>query len=368
MTLTHLLRKAAGHHALAISHLVLEETDFTVPTNNSPTLKQLREQIEKLEAGLKVEISKLETEVKAEIGKLETDVKTLGKELEDNTATERAVTSKPFKWLLGVVAAFLVGTVGFFYTQLLPDRIEMGIAHSPGLTKRLDGFDSRFGALDGVLQQIRNEIVDLRVNIKGLADVKFISAALKEAVSGDKSTLSQRLPDVKRLVHQVISLNVPLPDKVYKENSKPLLSHYNNSKPPLKDQIWEVLVELANARSSTAAIVHPISEEEIVSARARGVYIENADVDLSQKENWENVIFKSCEIGISKPENDLVLTGVRFIECTFQPEPENASMQKLLETVLKSEGPKISEPIARFRVLSPVYQGGAKPQEPSSKK
>jgi len=348
MTLKQLLWGAASHNALlTLSHLALEETHSTMPTNSSSAIQQLSARIEKLDSSFKEDTDELKDEIKA-----------LRKELEIKTSAERAVTWPPFLWLLGVMATSAIVVASIFYTLLLPDKMEMGISNSASLSKKFDGVDKQFGELNGSLKEIHNEITEMRFSMKGIVDAKFISAALRDTVSGDKSTLSKRLPDVKRLTHLIISQKTLLPNKDYKEISKPLLNHYQSSKPPLKDQLWEALIELANARSSTDAIAHPLSEEDIAAAQARGGYIENVEVDLSQKENWEDVIFKNCKISISKPGNDLILTTVRFIECSFQLQSSNGSMQELLETVLKNPDPQISKTIARFRVLTPIYRPG----------
>lgn len=348
----HLLRTTTGRNALlTLPRLVLEETHSTMPTT---TVQQLNERVKNLEDSLEKDTNTLRGEVKA-----------LDEKLNTQTSAERTVTWSQFRWLLGGIASGMLviisatlGAAGFFYTQLLPEKIETGISNSMSLSNNFNGLNKRLEVFDGGLKEIRNEIAELRFNIRGLADSKFIAAALKEAVSGDQATLSKRLPDVKRLTRQITSLKIPLPDKDYREISKPLMNHYDTSKPPFQHQLWEALVDLANARSSTDTIVHPLSEAEIADARARGTYIENIDVDLSEKTNWEGIIFKNCEIRISKPENDLTLTKVRFTECSFQLQSENGPMQKLLGAVLENNGPQISKPIAHYWVQPPVYRAG----------
>ncbi|HEY0006383.1 MAG TPA: hypothetical protein VGB17_16495 [Pyrinomonadaceae bacterium] len=348
MNLTQLLGKAAGHNALlTLFHLGLEEIHLIVPTNNSSNIQQLNDRTIKLE-------TKLDTTYEM-VQKLEGKVDELRKELEAETSLDRTVTWKPLLWLLGLMVTSTLVVAGFLYKEMLPEKIEIGISNSTSLAKSFGGFNKHLDELDGALKEIRNEVAEMRNDIRGLADSKFISAALKDAVSGDKASLAKRLPDVKRLTHQIATLKVPLPDRDYREISKPLAHHYNSSKPPLKHQLWEVLVELANARSSTEAITHPLSETEIAEARAAGKYVENADVDLSEKTNWEEVIFKNCKIRISKPENNLTLNRVQFIECRFQLEVESGPSQNLLKAILENNGSQISATIAQYMVLPPVY-------------
>jgi hypothetical protein len=159
------------------------------------------------------------------------------------------------------------------------------------------------------------------------------------------------------LLRQVKSMRVLLSANEYKDISKPLLSHYSSAKPPLKEHVWETLVGIANARSSTDAIAHPLSQADIDKAQTAGKYFEAVEVDLSTAESWEGVVFRACKINISKPENELSLKDVRFIDCDFNSLVENESSRKLLGAFLSNERSEVTEILAHFSVLPPVYKG-----------
>jgi hypothetical protein len=265
-------------------------------------------------------------------------------DVEGNRVTRAALIS---------VTVFLVCTMltgaTFFYQRVLPAEIDRSISENARLTVRLDNIDRRF-------EDINISLNELRSDIKSLADAKFLSAALKDATSGNEADLVKRLPDAKRLLHQVRSMRVILAAKDYQDLSKPLLHHYSSAKPPLKGQLWETLVSLANAKSNTDAIVHPLSQTDIDKARSEGKYFEAAEVDLSTARLWKDVIFRACKIKITKPEQELVLKDVRFVECDFNSMAENESSRRLLDSFLSKDSPKVSETLARFQVLLPVYK------------
>jgi hypothetical protein len=231
--------------------------------------------------------------------------------------------------------------------------MERSISESHSLAKSFENTDRRFKDINITLNEIRSDI-------KSLADARFLSAALKDATSGDENTLSRRLPDANRLLHQVRSMGVVLSAKEYKDISKPLLNHYSAARPPLKGQLWETLVGFANARSSTDSIAHPLPQSDIDKAQTASKYFEAVEVDLSSASKWEDVIFRACKINISKPENELSLKNVRFVDCDFNSMAENESSRKLLETFLRNDVSEVTETLAHFRVLPPVYKKGGK--------
>jgi hypothetical protein len=241
-------------------------------------------------------------------------------------------------------------TVGvFFYHEILPPLIDRGVSDSKSLAKRFENTDERFNEINITLNEIRSDI-------KSLSDARFLSSALKDATSGDETTLTRRLPDANRLLHQVRSMRVPLSAKEYTDISKPLLSHYSSAKAPLKEQLWETLVGIANARSSTDAIVHPLYQSDIDKAQTAGKYFEAVEVDLSSATQWEGAIFRACKIKISKPENELTLKDVRFVECDFSSMPENESSRMFLSTLLSNGNSEVSGTVAHFGSLPPVYK------------
>jgi hypothetical protein len=237
----------------------------------------------------------------------------------------------------------------FFYHEILPTLIDRSISDSKPLAKRFENTDERFNEINITLNEIRSDI-------KSLSDARFLSSALKDATSGDERTLTRRLPDANRLLRQVRSMRVSLSAKEYNDISRPLLNHYSSAKPPLKEQLWETLVEVANARSSTDAISHPLAQLDIDSARDAGKYFEAVEVDLSSSPDWEGAIFLACKIRISKPENNLSLKGVRFVQCDFGSMPENESSRKLLGAIVSSTNSEVSGTVAHFGVQTPVYK------------
>lgn len=302
--------------------------------SNPPNWQNAIERTERLEASLDA--------TRKSVSILQQRLADRTKELESRPVTRRQVIA-----LLGGTVMILVTGAAFFYSEILPKTMARSISNNESLAKHFDNTDQRFKELEITLNGIRSDI-------KSLANARFLSAALKDAISGDESTLRKRLPDANRLLHQVKSMRVPLSGKEYREISTPLLSQYSSAKPPLKELVWGTLVEIANTRSSTDTV----SQVDIEKAKTAAKYYEAVEVDLSSAPSWEGVIFRACKINLSNPKNDVSLKGVRFIDCDFNSMLESEAGRQLIGTFLNGDRSEVSATLAlaKFIVLPPVFK------------
>jgi len=183
-----------------------------------------------------------------------------------------------YQWLftsLGVFTAIVLAVAGFFYKDLIPNQISEGITNSTSLKERFTDVHEQLTSLSGKLDK-------LQLTVSSTLHPKIIAAAIKDATSGDKASLTKTLPTARNLLTVAREMKVPLREKDYKDISKPLFSYYVSAKEPLKQELWATFIELANTRTSTDAILYPLSEEEIAKARPDN-YFEGAEIDLSTK-------------------------------------------------------------------------------------
>jgi hypothetical protein len=221
--------------------------------------------------------------------------------------------------------------------NVIPDKVEQGIANSKTLETQFGGIRDNVQKLDGRIEQLIS-------TIRPLVSPRIVSAALLDLASADERSLPAALPEIRNLLAAARDMNVAVRGEDYNKAAKPLFQHYLDAKGPLKGEIWKTLIDLANTRTVTDALVHPVSENA-------KTYREG-DVDLSEQTVWENTIFRKGRVKISKPDQDLELKHVRFLDKTFEAE-ENKATQKLLESVLQSETPEVTATVVRFKVLEP---------------
>jgi hypothetical protein len=241
------------------------------------------------------------------------------------------------KAILGTIVFLGLSLFSLFYFNIIPDKVELGIANSTHLNTKFAEVRDDVKKLDGRFEQLLS-------SIRPLVSPKILAAALKESASADLASLPTALNEIRNLLAVARDMRVPVRGKDYNEIAKPLLMQYRVSQPPLKQQIWSTLVDLANTRTKTDAMLHP------VSAEAKNT--RDGDVDLSERTAWQKAVFRNAKIRISKPDQDLTLTQVRFVDSEFEA-GENDACRKLLETVLQSAGPEITATITRFKVLPP---------------
>jgi hypothetical protein len=239
--------------------------------------------------------------------------------------------------ILGVLVAAVLGLFGLFYFHIVPDKVELGITNSNHLNNKFAEVREDVKKLDGRFEQLLS-------SIRPLVSPKILAGALKESAEADLASLPAALDEIKNLLAVARDMRVPMRGKDYNEVAKPLFERYLASEPPLKQQIWSTLVDLANTRTKTDAVLHPVA--------AQGKTTREGDVDLSEQTVWEKTIFRNANIKISKPDQDLTLKQVRFVDSAFVAAESEAS-QKLLDTVLKASGPEITATVTEFKVLPP---------------
>ena len=260
-----------------------------------------------------------------------------------NEIPKATVTWKALYSSLGVFAAIVLGVTGFFYTRMLPDKVELGISNSPSLSKSFVAVDKQF---DSLVEKVDK----LQVTVSSTMNPKIVAAAIKDATSGDKVSLIRTLPNARKLLTIAREMKVPLTEKEYKEISAPLFSQYVSARDSFKQELWSTFLELAHTRTSTDALLHPVSEEEVARAKASNNYFEGAEIDLSTRETWKDTIFKNCQIRISNPGNNLILDHVRFIDDEFNSVAENETSRKLFQSLLESDSPSVTKKVAVFTV------------------
>jgi hypothetical protein len=256
-----------------------------------------------------------------------------------------AVTWQQLFTSVGVIVLIVGGLASLFYKTLLTSQIEQGISKSAYLSKNFAEVEKQFSLI--------NARLDKFVSTSPILNPKILTAVLKEAISGDSISLASNLPNVRNMLTIAREKKVPLPDQTYKEISKPLFIKYDSAKQPLRQELWLTFIELANTRTSTDNILHPVSESEIQRAKDANNFFEG-NVDLSSRTTWKDTIFRNCTFTITNPGNDLTLTRVRFIDSEFQFVSESSAGRNLFQSLLESDISRVTAIIARFAVDQPI--------------
>jgi hypothetical protein len=183
-----------------------------------------------------------------------------------------AITWKELLGTLGVILLVIGVFTSLFYKTLLTSQIETGISTSPYLKTNFESIGKQF--------EIVNSRLDKIVSASPILNPKILSAVLKEATKGDAKSLASALPNVRNILSIAREKRVPLPDQDYKEISNPLFAKYDSAKTPLQHELWLTFIELANTRSSTDTVLHPVTDSEIAQATATGNFFEGKSIDL----------------------------------------------------------------------------------------
>jgi hypothetical protein len=247
------------------------------------------------------------------------------------------------KLALGGLVAILIGFFSFFYTNVIPDKVEQGISNSTTLNGKFTEVREDVKKLDGRFEQLIS-------TIRPLVSPKILAAALKDSAAAEQASLPSALSEIKNLLAVARDMKVLLRGRDYNEISQQLFRQYAAA-PALRKEIWLTIIDVANTRTRTDAILHRVSDPELAKAKGTQNYFEG-NIDLSSRTTWERTIFKNGKIKISKPYQDLTLTRVRFIDDEFELVAEDQTSRNLLESVLKSDGPEVTAPVVRFKVIT----------------
>jgi hypothetical protein len=277
--------------------------------------------------------------------------------------SERAVTS--WQLITRFLVPVLLALVGIYftlssqfnsnYTDRLPKEIEYGIASSPSLKDKFSGVDNRLNAIDNRLEKIDAKLDEVSRTLALFANTSTISSAILDATSAPPSQLAKSIPRIQSLFEFAKNSRAPLPTTVYARASQNLFKNYAASSGSLKNQLWSLLTLALTTKSSTDVALSPVSDSRIDEAK-RGGNLFEGEIDLSQRTEWKDAIFREAKISISKPDTELILDQVRFIDCDFQSLPEHEDNQKLVQTILASTSPEVRVAINSFRVLKPRYE------------
>jgi hypothetical protein len=272
---------------------------------------------------------------------------------------------------VGPVLAFLFTLIagGFFYLDqsVIPRAT----------TAQGNMFNERFGASDQKIQGVDSKVTSLDQRVSSINDKlelvlsivrptvnrRTMTSALKHEASVNNASLREALPNTKNILTVVKNMRVPLRSQDYRDVSQRFFSHYVSAKEPLKNEVWKTLLDLASVRTATDAKAYPVTQSEIEKAKVSKNYFEG-EIDLSSRTTWRNAIFKNCKIKISKPDSDLGLVKVRFIDCRFEEIAENERNRKIVTSFLQSSGPEVTVAVPNFRVLKPYFRIGS-PVEPA---
>ncbi len=249
-------------------------------------------------------------------------------------------TVSTLKWVAPMAVTLLGVVVVLTFTVFLPEKIENSIARSESLKER-------FASVEKSLEKISTDM-------KLLVTPSSVSDGLKGIASLDEKSLGKALPNAKSLLATTRELRLPVAGRQYKEISQAFATTYHTAKEPLKEQIWDILVDLANTRTFTDAKLFPVQQSKLDEAKATGNYFEGNRVDLSSKSDWTKSIFRNCVITINNPHSLFSLEDTRFMDCTFEVKADDGVNQKLLASLLESQEPTITVP--KFIVEKPRYQ------------
>jgi hypothetical protein len=262
--------------------------------------------------------------------------------------TKEAVT---WQHLYAAIAGFsgllLTGFV-FFYAYMLPDKISSSISSSSYLKEKFDANQKSLDKINDRLTKIGVE--DLSSLMLPLKNPALIFESLKEITSGDPTSLVTTLPEARKLLPILRDSKGKIPERAYQKVSEPLLRKYPRATGSLKQEIWSTFVALATTKSVTDARISPPSESELARARNDGNLIEGGSVDLSQKETWQNTIFKDCKITVSNPKQTLNLSRVRFMDVDFQSTQQNQAGENLVAAMVTNDSPEITKSVVEFKV------------------
>jgi archaellum component FlaC len=355
-----------------------EEATFTMPKSLTDALT---ERIDKLD--LKVEnsieetrkvdrvLASIEPTLKGntqELQKLDRHFDSLRTLVDERTSAARTVTWVQLGALIFVLLVPIGGTVGgLFYQYVLPNRIEQVVAASTAVGTR---FDEKLRPINESLQANNDKLKSLDESVNRLDRAfkhaftrKRVLPDIRRQVSAPKKALNKTLPEARELFTVVREMEVPLTKQDYKALSQLLLDRYATADEEQKGQIVATLAEAAKARSATEN--QSLDPATIATAKRADNYYEGT-IDLSTRSSWKDAVFANCTIIMSKPENPIVLDGVRFMNCDFQGDFKESAHRELLTAILQSPQPTVSgtiEPrgeVLGYTLLPPKRRGAGR--------
>jgi outer membrane murein-binding lipoprotein Lpp len=336
-----------------------KEATFTVPRNPTDILQTRIDKLEqkfddniaetrKLDRGLASLEPKIDAHAK-DLQKLDRHFDSLRTLVEDRTSASRAVTWTQLGALLFILLIPIAGPASsVFYAYILPQKIETVISGSSSLNTKLSAIDEKLKPINEKLTAIQGDTKSVNTRLDLIESIVFpnltrrtVATVLQKEMSGSAASLSEALPRTRSLLGVVKKEKLALQREDYKALSGHLLAAYSSAQEPLRQELWETIIEAANTRSVADPTRNAQAEAELIRrAKEAGSYFEGV-IDLSTKSSWKDAIFQNCKIIISNPDAPILLDGVRFINCDFQG-GDNGSNRELLTAFLENVQPTLS--------------------------
>jgi hypothetical protein len=276
----------------------------------------------------------------------------------------------PTTFVLGVLTIVLtvaLGSLTIFFAYILPDKITAAITTSPavlGIRSDLQQMNHTLGGVDKRVSGLETEVKDkIEPLLPALRNPTLMIEAVKTMTSTDRLALAKELPEARKLLLILRESKRTVRSTVYREISSPLNANYKSPSVPLevKDQIWLTLEALASTKSTTDSIAYKLPEADLKRAKESGKFLDGGERDLSDQRVWKEAIFQDCTIRISKPNQGLILSNVRFLNVDFDGLPQNAASHTLLGTLVNKEGSNISGTIIPTVVVKYKLDPPARP-------
>lgn len=298
---------------------------------------------------------------------------------ESNIHAETSTTAalgNTYWWLkyapaVSVLIAGMVGVLSFFYFFYgtpFTDRIKVTIQESAFLKEKFAETQAGFDKINARLDKMGAD--DLGALMLPLKNPSLVLESFKQITSGKPESLTATLPEARRLLPILRDSKGKIPERAYQEASRPLLKQYPRAEGALKNELWLTVVELTTTKSVTDSRTSPLGESELKRITDAGKLFEdrNKTFDLSEREQWKDVIFRNCKVTVSNPKKTLELINVRFLDVDFQSMAQNQAGENLVAALLSNNSSAITKNVVEFKVnVNVVVPCCLKPMEVDDK-
>jgi hypothetical protein len=249
---------------------------------------------------------------------------------------------------VSVIAMLVTGIIGFYVYQYSPKDIFSHVApvkekgevtaqrladltdainkRVDGLEKRLDGLDSRFTEFDRKLDDLRRSLTSGPERTRNTL-YRVLPKKEKEAPIAFQNT--------RDILNTAKQKRVPLEPQDFKKLALPLL-HTQYRTVEARQEAWATVKDFVSYKTVVDADKWPV---EVPAANVLDG--SGGALNLATKDVWEDTVITNCQVNIQWVGHKLVLKNVRFVDCDFKPLAQTEEGRKLLEALLKSNGPTV---------------------------